>query len=117
MKRNQRRSSRPAWGQSSRCPTSGKVRHTDRREAKYWAGRLHEGDSRVNVYQCRDCGFWHLGHIHESGTRHPFLRCTIDTAPVFDDESRAHAYAERLGPSGVVAPCGDHWHVCLLPAV
>ncbi|MEU4703412.1 hypothetical protein [Nonomuraea dietziae] len=116
MRRETRRKARPAWSYASRCPETGKVRHLTRADATYWRRRLHQGDPGINAYECSHCGFWHVGHLHASGTRHPHLRCTVDTLPVFDSAERAAAYAERLGPEGVVATCGDHWHVCLLPA-
>ncbi|MET8006199.1 hypothetical protein [Nonomuraea glycinis] len=104
------------WGEASRCRSSGKVRHWTRQDAKQWSRIAHRGE-RMQAYRCDTCGFWHLGHAHESGTRRPEARCQVDTLPVFEDPGSAGAYAERMGPDWLPVRCADHWHAYQLPAL
>ncbi|MGA4995935.1 hypothetical protein [Nonomuraea bangladeshensis] len=101
-----------------RCLTSGKLRYSTRSAARRIARRAHRGEGK-HTYRCDFCDGFHIGGaIDESGCRRPWLRCQLDTSPVFDEPSGAQAYAERLGAERhVVAPCGEHWHVCPLPSV
>lgn len=99
-----------------RCLASGKLRYSSRRTARRVARRAHRGEKK-HTYRCDSCEGFHIGGaLDETGARRPWLRCQTDTAPVFDQPGNAQAYADRVGHS-VVAPCGDHWHVCPLPAV
>lgn len=45
------------------CPT-GKVRHRTRAAALRHMAELiaKDGSVRMNVYPCRTCGYWHVGH-------------------------------------------------------
>lgn len=45
------------------CPT-GKVRHRTREAALRHMAALvaKDGSTRLNVYPCRKCGRWHVGH-------------------------------------------------------
>lgn len=43
----------------------GKVRHGDKESALahlYWSLRRFEQAGYLNVYPCRFCGGWHIGH-------------------------------------------------------
>ncbi|MEU6713028.1 hypothetical protein ABZ897_16220 [Nonomuraea sp. NPDC046802] len=98
-----------------RCLKSGKIRYTTRRAARRVVRRAHRGEKK-HTYVCDSCQGFHIGGaIDGSGCRRPWLRCQTDTAPVFDLQDNAQAYADRAG--GVVAPCSEHWHVCPLPIV
>ncbi|SDH69342.1 hypothetical protein SAMN05421505_120104 [Sinosporangium album] len=109
------RAMHPRWSDASRCPRTGKVRHSSRQEARAWAKVLHP--ENVSAFLCDACGYWHLGHLHWSGSRAPRALCAVDDAIVYTEQRIADRHATALGPSGVVARCGDHWHVTLLPAV
>ncbi|MFI6900267.1 hypothetical protein ACIBKY_03345 [Nonomuraea sp. NPDC050394] len=101
-----------------RCLKVGKIRYATRRAARRVVRRAHRGEGK-HTYRCDSCEGIHIGGAMDvSGARRPWLRCQTDTAPVFDEQSGAQAYADRLGADEcVVAPCADHWHVCPAPAV
>ncbi|WP_433513885.1 hypothetical protein ACQP2T_61775 [Nonomuraea sp. CA-143628] len=101
-----------------RCMKSGKIRYSTRRAARKIARQAHRGEKK-HTYVCDSCQGFHIGgSIDESGCRRPWLRCQSDTAPVFDEQGAAQAYADRVGAEqSVVAPCADHWHVFPLPVV
>ncbi|MEV0996785.1 hypothetical protein [Nonomuraea sp. NPDC050202] len=101
-----------------RCLKTGKIRYGTRRAARRIARRAHRGEKK-HTYVCDSCQGFHIGGaIDEYGVRRPWLRCQTDTSPVFYELGGAQAYADRAGvEQHVVAPCGEHWHVCPLPTV
>ena len=56
---------RDAAQEALACPKTGKTRHATRREADDWLRHLQRKHSAngLNVYRCRWCGAFHLGHL------------------------------------------------------
>lgn len=44
-------------------PVCRKIAYASRREAVHCLKRTRSGG--MNVYRCRHCGLWHLGHKHK----------------------------------------------------
>lgn len=54
------------YSPESQC--KGKLRYSDKGDAKRASKRVERAIGRVHAYRCSHCGWWHLGHK----PKHPY---------------------------------------------
>jgi hypothetical protein len=74
---------RKGWGLDlrPRCTLCGKVAFKDQAAAERSAERIRTRDPRMNAYQGRECGNWHVGHRRTKRLRGHWEQGVVTVSP------------------------------------